>query len=110
MLSIWNNLGEKYYECQRKRQPTSRLTNSAWKHICSEEMEASHYKLLSFSEEIAHVSTLSGVAHLVNLHEGTCTCLEFQDRHLPCRHAMAVCKNQILDPENFTSSIYTVAN
>lgn len=110
MLSIWNNLGEKYYERQRKRQPTSPLTNSPWKYICSEEMEASRYKLISFSEGIAHVSTPSGAAHLVNLHEGTCTCLEFQDRHLPCCHAMAVCKDQVLDPEEFTSSIYTVAN
>lgn len=110
MLSIWNNLGEKYYERQRTRQPTSRLTNSAWKHIRSEEMEASCYKLISFSEGIAHVSTPSGATYLVNLHEETCTCLEFQDRHLPCRHTMAVCKDQVLNPEEFTSSIYTVAN
>ena len=31
MLSIWNNLGKKYYQRQRKKQPTGRLTNSAWK-------------------------------------------------------------------------------
>lgn len=93
MLSIWNNLGKKYYQRQRKKQPTGRLTNSAWKYIRLEEMEASRYKLISFSEGIAHVSTPSGAAHLVNLHEGTCTCLEFQNCQLPCRHAMAVCKD-----------------
>lgn len=29
MLSIWNNLGKKYYQRQRKKQPTGQLTNSA---------------------------------------------------------------------------------
>lgn len=110
MLSIWNNLGEKYYQRQRKKQPTGRLTNSAWKYIRSEEMEASRYKLISFPEGIAHVLTLSGAAHIVNLSKGTCTCLGFQDRHLPCRHAMAVCKDQVLNPEDFTLSVYTVEN
>lgn len=73
-------------------------------------MEASCYKLISFSKRIAHVSTPRGAAHLVNLHEGTCPCLEFQDCHLPCRHAMAVCKDQVLDPKEFISSIYIVEN
>ena len=73
-------------------------------------MEALCHKLISFSKRIAHVSTPSGAAHLVNLHESTCICLEFQDRYLPCCHAMAVCKDQVLEPEEFTSSIYTVDN
>ncbi len=67
-------------------------------------------KLISFSKGIAHVSTPSGAPHLVNLHESTCTCLKFQARHLPCRHAMAFCKDLVLEPEEFTSSIYTVEN
>ena len=103
-------MGGKYYQRQRKNQPTGRLTNSAWKYIRSEEMEASHYKLVSFSKGKAHVSTPSGTAHLVNLQESTCTCLKFQDRHLPCRHAMAFCKDQVLDPDDFTSPVYTVDN
>lgn len=110
MLLIWNNLGKKYYQRKRKNQPTGRITNSAWKYICSEEIEASRYKLINFSEEKAHVSTPSGAAHLINLQEGTCTCLKFQDCHLPYRHAMAVCKDQVLDPEDFTSPVYIVDN
>ena len=73
-------------------------------------MEASHYKLISFSEGIAYVSTPNGAAHLVDLYEGIGTCLEFQDRHLPFCYSMAVCKDQVLEPEEFTSSIYTVEN
>lgn len=65
---------------------------------------------MRFFEKIMHVSTLNGAAHLVNLHKSTCICLEFQDCHLPCCHTMAVCKDQVLDPKEFTSSIYTVAN
>ena len=38
----------------------------------------------------------------------SCTCLEFQDRKLPCRHVMAVCKEQTLDPENYASQLYSV--
>ena len=73
-------------------------------------MKASSYKLISFSEGITHVSTPSGAAYLINLYEGTCICLEFQDCHLSFRHSMAVCKDQVLEPEKFTSSIYTVEN
>lgn len=108
MLSIWNTLGEKCYQRQRKTQPTGRLTNSAWKHIKSEEAESSRYKLINSTQGIAHVSTPSGAAHIVNFLERTCTCLEFQDRKLPCRHAMAVCKEQTLDPKDYTSQLYSV--
>ena len=101
---------EKYYQRQRKKQPTEQLTNSAWKYIRSEEMEVSRYKLISFSEGRAHVSTLSEVAHIVNLSKDTCTCLGFQDRHLLYYHAMAMCKDQVLDSEYFTSSVYTIDN
>ncbi len=73
-------------------------------------MQAFCYKLISFSERITHVSTPSGAAYLVNFYEGTCICLEFQDRHLPCRPSMTVCKDQVLELEEFTSSIYTVEN
>lgn len=73
-------------------------------------MEASRYKFISFSEKIRHVSTPNRAVHIVNLSEGTCTCLEFQDRHLLYRHAMAVCKDQVLDSEDFISPVYTVDN
>lgn len=73
-------------------------------------MEASRYKLISFFEGRAHVSTPSGAAHIVNLFEGTCICLGFQDCHLLCRHAMAMCKDQVLDLEDFTLPIYIVDN
>ncbi len=110
MVSIWNNLDEKYYQGQCKKQPTGRLTNSAWKYIHSEEIEAFRYKLISFFEGIAHVSTSGRAAHFVYLNECTCICIEFQDRHLLCCHSMSVCKDQVLEPEEFTSSIYTVEN
>ena len=91
MLSIWNFLVEKYYQRQRKKQSTGRLTNSALKHIQSEEAESSRYKLINFVQRIAHVSKPSGAVHVVNLQEMSCTCLESQDQKLPCRHIMAVC-------------------
>lgn len=73
-------------------------------------MGALRHKLIIFSKGIAHISTLSEAAHLVNLHKGTCKCLEFQDRYLPYYHAMVVYKDQVLEPEEFTSFIYTVDN
>lgn len=108
MLSIWNSLGEKYYQCQEKKQSTGRLTNSAWKYIQSKEAESSQYKLINFAQGIAHVSTPSGASHVVNFQEMSCTCLEFQHRKLPCRHVMAVFKEQTLDPEDYTSQLYSV--
>lgn len=87
----------------KKKQSTGRLTNSAWKHIQSEEAESSN-----FAQGIAHVSTPSGTAHVVKLQEMSCTCLEFQDWKLPCCHIIAVCKEQTLDPEDYTSQLYSV--
>lgn len=110
MLLVWNNLEEKYYECQCKRKHISRLTNSAWKYICFEKMKAFCYKLISFCKEIAYVLTASWVTHLVNLYEGICICLIFQDWYLFCCYTMAIGKDQILDPEKFILSIYIVAN
>ena len=44
----------------------------------------------------------------MNLQEMSCTCLEFQDRKLPCRHIIAVCKEQTLDPKDYTSQLYSL--
>ena len=41
LLSIWNSLGEKYYQRRQKKQSVERLTNSAWKHIQSKKAESS---------------------------------------------------------------------
>lgn len=73
-------------------------------------MEVSYYKLISFSEVIAYVSTPSVAAHIVNLSESSGIYLGFQDNHLSYCHAMPMCKDQVLDPEDFTSPVYIVDN
>lgn len=54
------------------------------------------------------VSAPQGISHIVNLEKGTCTCIHFQDRKLPCRHVCQVCREHNLEPENYASRIYTV--
>lgn len=63
-----------------------------------------------FFEGRAHVSIPSRAAYIINFFEGTCICLGFQNCHLPCRYAITVCKDQVLDPEDFTLPVYTIDN
>lgn len=47
-------------------------------------------------------------SNIVNLSEGTCTCLDFQDKNLPCRHAILACREFNLEPEVYTSQVYSL--
>ena len=44
----------------------------------------------------------------MDLTKKICTCLEFQELEIPCRHAVAVCRESGLEPEMFVSKIYSV--
>lgn len=54
------------------------------------------------------VVTPTGGHHIVCLAEKVCTCGDFQEHLLPCRHALTVCKEHGLDPEDYVSLIYSM--
>src|SRR5437588_6749939 len=96
------------YKRQRQVMKNTRWTTAAWNHIQEQKREAGQYRVLSSAEGQAIVIHLTGVQHIVKLKERICTCLEFQDRELPCRHAIAVCDVEGKDPETYISNLYSI--
>ena len=58
------------------------------KHLGDEAKEAGKHTAVTSSREVLMIQAFNGASHIVNLAERTCTCLEFQDKKLPCRHAI----------------------
>lgn len=56
----------------------------------------------------AMVVASNGKHHIINLSEWQCNCLEFQDKHMACYHAIAVCQKQNLEAEHFVSGKYSI--
>jgi len=63
-----------------------------------EEQTVAHYHARSSSDKKAMVYTYTGgEGRTVDLENGTCSCRQLQDRLLPCRHAIALCREQQLE-------------
>jgi hypothetical protein len=56
----------------------------------------------------ARVYILDGKSHIVNSAEKTCTYEGFQEILTPCRHAIAACLREDLDPYEYVDDWHTV--
>lgn len=63
-----------------------------------------------FYERKSHVLTPNRASHLANFSKKTYKCLEFHKHHLFYCYIIAICKDQVLDYEDFTLPIYIVDN
>ena len=96
---------QKVYTRQRKQHQTDRITDSANTYLKSEFTYSRRFKVESSNSPTALV--ILGVHQwTVQLSEGKCTCRAFQDRKIPCRHAIAVCREHNLEPEDYVSDFY----
>jgi hypothetical protein len=59
---------------------------------------------------LANVYILDGNSHVVDLKEKTCTCGGFQERLIPCCHAIAACLWQGDDPYDYIHEWCLVEN
>ena len=103
---IWNYVMNQFFDRRGKRFRNNRLTDLATNWLEEEKQASARYRVRSSTFKRAVVEAPSGGQHIVNMDEHTCTCLEFQDNKLPCKHAIAVCKENNLEPENYVSIIY----
>lgn len=95
---------------------SSKLTPSIEKKLQEDALKARSLKVLFSSDILAEVH--DDCTHVVNIENRECTCLEWKEDGLPCRHAIAVlnCRGKsIYDycPKHFTvesfCSIYSVS-
>lgn len=84
LMNLWNTLMSTMYERSRQKHETLRLTDYALKYIRGEAAVAGKHSSVKSSNDIIIVCAPNGASNIVNLSERTCTCLEFQDKKLPC--------------------------
>lgn len=98
LLYIWEYVMNLMYSRQKKQHRTERLTDAAWSYIKEVQEKGRRDTVSSSTQHLAlirpferfTVSAPQGTSHIVNLTDQTCTCIHFQDRKLPCRHACQV--------------------
>jgi hypothetical protein len=106
LVKIWAELMETLYKRKGKKHQSIRLTDFARCYIEKQYRLAGEYTARMSEIDVAIVTHRSGKDQLVQLGEGKCTCLEFQDYEMPCRHAIAVCIHTGQEPEDFISRYY----
>lgn len=113
ILEIWEYLMGKWHEHSTAKFRNPRWCDRPYDWYLNQSVESRFYFCTgsNISRHIATVKTnRGGEAHIVNLTRKTCTCREFQDRMIPCRHAIRACDEFGLDPESYISNFYSVEN
>ena len=70
---------------------SDRITDYAQKRITKNYQQVWQYKVENTRKGLAHVFILDSSSHIVDLKEMECSCGEFQEYLIPCRHAVAAC-------------------
>ena len=116
---------EKYYKRRHSQHHHPRLTKYTSKYIKEQWKQSGKYSttynykatlLISLGEykvklttKTKGIATRGNKSHAVDLDAKTCTCPEFQDLEMPCRHALAISSASLSkEPEEFTSPYYGI--
>lgn len=73
--------------CTQKHQ-SLRMPNKAYEYLDNKKKEAKKHFIYSFSQDTRVVTGPDGSQHVVKLSTKECTCEQFQDMQIPCRHAI----------------------
>ena len=96
------------YKRRYSKQKSNTLTDYAWTHLEKERQKTGTYRIQSSTHERASLIALNGHIQTVNLAQRTCTCQDFQEYEMPCRHAQQVIHDRGLDVEDYISNFYTL--
>ena len=106
LAHVWHQQMQRCFERRHRKQKTTRITNFAMTYLAEQAKESRRYSCQGSDREKAMVVTPTGGHHIVCLAEKVCSCGDFQEHLLPCRHALTVCKEHGPDPEDYVSPIY----
>lgn len=109
MVDIWNTVMAKMFTRQRKEFKGERLTDYAHNYLHNAQMEGRMYKVVTSTEHCAMVQSPSNAEHTVKLLTRECTCTDYQDKQLLCKHAMIVCRHHHLEAEDYISDKYKIS-
>ena len=109
LTSIWQWMMNYFYQRFKAQHKTPRITDEAIAYMDTQLIVPRRYHAFSSAPEEGIVTTSTGSQRRVHLAQRICSCGEFQDRKLPCRHALHLCKEQRLDRESYVNRIYSIA-
>ena len=108
LVWAWNWMMSKFYERSRRKFKTIRLTDSAITYLERQRRIPVYYTAHPSTDGLGTVAGPGGNLREVNLTRHTCSCGEFQDRQLPCRHAIKLGIQEGRDIEQLVSRWYTI--
>jgi len=105
IISIWHNIHDKFYNRQHVTFKHSRFTNACMARYGTETAFAREWIVRgnddsTFAAGVYRDGPDTGIIK-VRLLDRYCQCLEFQEYHLPCRHAIATAQYFNVDPEEY---------
>lgn len=106
LVDLWTRTMQKAFERLHRRQKSSHFTDYLMRELDKEFQESRRYRTAPADDFIAQVFLPSGPSEIVKWQESKCTCLEFQDRGFPCRHAMAMSRDARLSSYDKISLYY----
>src|SRR5947207_867310 len=92
----------------QRRHVSDPITDYAKTKMDENYQQARRYKVESADDGLAQVYIPEGRSHIVDLKERTCSCGEFQEFLIPCRHAVATCLWQVEDPYEYLHEWYSL--
>ena len=109
MADIWNTVMAKMFTRQDKELEGVRLTDSASKYLDDAQRGGRTYRTISSTRHCAMVLFPSNAEHTVTSLTRECTCTDYQDNLLPCKHAMIVCRHHHIEAEEYISNKYFIS-
>ena len=108
---LWTTMMAKFYIRYHSTFRTPRITNACYQYLQQQITQSrAYYVIPSDNNQAMVIASKDGHQRIVNLIDKTCTCLDFQDRGIPCRHACAVCTQYCRNAEDYIdSTIYSVS-
>ena len=107
LLELWSLLMTRIHQRREKGVNMNVLTSFARAYLTEERKAARKYTIDSSTNGKGRVRMANGAQHVVDLRASTCSCMAFQDWLIPCRHAVAICKELGEEPDDYVSNIHT---
>ena len=109
LVWVWSWMTTKCYKRQHQKFKGNCYTDIATTYLEKQAKVPVYYTVVSSRDEYGVVTAVgTQTSRIIDLVNRTCTCGDFQERGIPCRHAQELCKKQKLMVEDYISDIYKI--
>ncbi|XHG07747.1 hypothetical protein AWENTII_013014 [Aspergillus wentii] len=106
---IWLNITDRFHQCReyKFKRSSSTLTDFAQDYITRQKQLSRTFHAVASSQDQFTVFK-NAMGYVVDIPTGTCSCFEWQDLKLPCRHALAAISSTSRSINEFVHDIYSI--